>query len=618
MAKRYAAEDIQILQGLEAIRTRPSIYIGDTGPTGLHHLLHEAVDNAVDEFLDGHVDEVRVALLPDGAVVQDNGRGIPVEHHEQAGCSTLEAVFTRMHAGGKFKKGAYTSSIAGLNGIGTKAITALSTLTIATTVRDGKCWQQQYSQGKPTTKVQRVKSDLESGVRVEFHPDPAIFGEWKWQPRKVAAWLQDTAWLCPGLTVVMSQGDKTVRYHSPDGLAGLLRHETPEAVVQGDVVEIHVDGVVDAAFCWTDVEGEHWRSWVNVVNTPGHGVHVRGAQRAIQDFLQELSGQKIRGEDLRDGLVGAIHVRTLEPKFQGQTKQRLDNPEVETQVYGIVLQHLQDHRAALQDQCLALVARAKRIQDARQKFRAEQSAIKNVKVKRGARGLLPDKLVEAPDCTADERELYIVEGDSAGGTVKKARIRKKRGRGDHEYHYQEVFQLRGKVANAARKGEVEDLLKNQEVKDLITAIGAGIGDSFDLAKCRYRHVYLLADADPDGKHIVALLLGLFARYFPTLISAGIIRVVLNPLFMGVTTDRRVYGDSVEEVRAKLGGKQNIRITRFKGLGESNASDLQAYALHPKTRRVLQVEWDARHDAKLVQRYMGLDVTARREILGIVD
>lgn len=618
MAKRYSAQDIQVLQGLEAIRLRPGIYIGDVGPQGLHHLLHEAVDNAVDEFLDGHVDEIVVTLLPDGAVVQDNGRGIPVEHHEQADCSTLEAVFTRMHAGGKFKRGAYTTAIAGLNGIGTKAITALSTLTIATTVRDGKAWQQQYSQGKPTTKVQRIKSDLTAGVRIEFYPDPEIFGQWKWQPRKVATWLQDTAWLCPGLTIVLTSGDKTVRYHSPDGLAGLLAHETPDATIQGDVVEVHVAGVVDAAFCWTDLEGEHWRSWVNVVNTPGHGVHVKGATRAIQDFLQELSNQKIRGEDLRDGLVGAIHVRTMEPKFQGQTKQRLDNPEVETQVYEIVLEHLRDHRTELQDQCLAIVARAKRIQDARQKFRAEQSAIKNVKVKRGARGLLPDKLVEAPDCSPDERELYIVEGDSAGGTVKKARIRKKRGRGDHEYHYQEVFQLRGKVANAARKGEVEDLLKNQEVKDLITAIGAGIGDSFDLTKCRYRHVYLLADADPDGKHIVALLLGLFARYFPALISAGIIRVVLNPLFMGVTTDRRVYGDTVEEVRDKLGGKQNIRITRFKGLGESNAADLQAYALHPRTRRVMQVLWDERHDAVLVQRYMGLDVQARREILGIVD
>jgi DNA gyrase subunit B len=614
MAHKYSAEDIVTLSGIEHLRLRPALYIGDTGVDGLHHLLHEAVDNAIDEFLDGYVTCVNVTLLPTGAVVQDNGRGIPTEHHEQANCSTLEAVFTRLHTGGKFKKGAYTSAIAGLHGLGAKTVCALSSAMTATSVRDGKAWQQQYSKGKPTTQVVRVKSEQTAGVKVEFYPDVEIFGAWKWQPKRVATWLRDVAWLCRGLTVTLTVKDKTVEYRADDGLVGLLRHETTEATCQGDIITITTPEF-DLAWVWTDIEGEHWRSWVNVVNTPGHGTHVTGAKRAIADFL--LTDIKLRGEDLRDGLVGVVHAKVLEPKFQGQTKQRLENYEVEQAAHDTVTQYLQQHRQELQDLGLMIITRAKRIQDARQKFRAEQAAIKGVRTKRGARGILPDKLVEAPDCTVEERELFIVEGDSAGGTVKKARMLKRR-KGHQEYHYQEIFQLRGKVANASRKGELEDLLKNQEVKDLVTAIGTGVGDSFDLSKCRYGGIYLLADADPDGKHIVALLLSLFATHLPALIDADLVRVVLNPLFMGVSAKQRVYGDTTDDVRAKLPGKGDVRITRFKGLGESNAADLQVYALHPDTRRVLQVAWDQREDATLVQRYMGHDATARKEILGLIE
>lgn len=617
MAHKYSAEDIVTLSGIEHLRLRPALYIGDTGIDGLHHLLHEAVDNAVDEFLDGHVTEVEVTLLPTGAVVQDNGRGIPVEHHPQANCSTLEAVFTRLHTGGKFRKGAYTSAVAGLHGLGNKTICALSSNMVATSVRDGQAWQQQYAKGKPTTKVVKIKSEQKSGLKVEFFPDETIFGpDWKWQPKRVAAWLRDVAWLCRGLTVTLTVKDKTVTYHADDGLEGLLRHETAEAACQGDLIAIQTPEF-DMAWVWTDIEGEHWRSWVNVVNTPSHGTHVQGAKRAISDFLLSLTDIKLRGEDLRDGLVGAVHARVLEPKFQGQTKTRLENQEVEQAAYDVVTQYLTQHKQELQETGLAIIARAKRIQDARQKFRAEQAAIKGTRVKRGARGILPDKLIEAPDCTPEERELFIVEGDSAGGTVKKARVERQR-KGHGRYIYQEIFQLRGKVANASRKGEIEDLLKNQEIKDLVTAIGTGVGDSFDLGKCRYGGIYLLADADPDGKHIVALLLSLFATHLPALIDADLIRVVQNPLFMGVSAKQRVYGDSVEEVKGKLGNRGDIRITRFKGLGESNASDLQIYALHPDTRRIMQVAWDKREDATLVQKYMGHDAAARKEILGIVE
>lgn len=613
---KYGAQDIQILKGLEHVRRRPFMYIGDVGSKGYHHLLREVVDNAVDEFLDGHVTKVwvKVCTKTQQVEVRDNGRGIPVSIHPKAGISTLTAVFTKLHAGGKFGKGAYTAAVAGLHGIGVKAVNALSVSLTVWTKRKKKVWVQKFVRGEPVADVALSDRSLQKGTIVRFTPDSKVFNDVRWKPSQIAAWLRDTSYLCPGLKIRFTVDGKHQDYHAAGGLAEMLVAVTQEQELLADPIVLSTDAF-DLAFCWTDLEGEHWKSFVNVIHTPSHGAHVQGAKRAIADALNDL-GDRYRGEDLRDGLMGVVHARVLEPQFKGQTKVKLENTEVETAVYDAVRHYLQRYLAANSTVAKKLRDRAQRLQKARDKFRAEQKAIKGTRVKKGARGLLPGKLVEAPDCTPAERELFIVEGISAEGTVTAARVQLKRKKGK-AVHYQEVYPLRGKLANAARATDLAAIAKNQVVKDLFTAIGTGVGDAFDLRRSRCAAIYLLMDADPDGKHIAALLLSLFVRYMPDLIKADMLRVVQNPLFMGVTAKRRVYGNTIEEVKQQFSGKDKPIIRRFKGLGESNPTELQEYALDPATRSVLRVVWDVENDDRLVLKYMGTDSTARKELLGIV-
>jgi DNA gyrase subunit B len=620
MAKKatYSAQDIQILKGLEHVRKRPAMYIGGTDVKAYHHLLREVVDNGIDEHLDGHVTHVLVNIDTKTQVVEvrDNGRGIPVEKHPKAGISTLTAVFTKLHAGGKFGTGAYTSAVAGLHGIGVKAVNALSdSLDVWTCMKKGTVWHQHFTRGDPTTKVERSDRVMKStGTIVRFRPDTIIFGDAKWRPSKIAAWLHDIAYLCPGIHLRLTVDGQKITYHESGGLAALLEASTADQQLLNDPILLTTPDC-DVAVAWTDGEGESWRSFTNVISTPAHGTHVQGARKAITDALNAVGeGSRFRGEDLREGLVGAVHVRVLEPIFRGQTKSKLENPEVETKVYDALRQHLTKVFAQNPDLVKKLQDRAKRLQSAREKYKAEQQAIKGTKVKKGARGLLPHKLIEAPDCTPAERELFIVEGDSAGGSARAARIAfKKNGK---DVHFQEVYPLRGKLTNAARKQDLAAVAKNDSIKDLFTAIGTGVGDTFDIRRCRYNTIFLLADADPDGRHIVALLLSLFAQHMPELIRADMMRVVQNPLFMGVTAKQRVYGDTVEEIRAQCGDKALIR--RFKGLGESNPKELQEYAMDPKSREVLRVSWDDESDMRLILSYMGTDTEARRELLGIIE
>jgi DNA gyrase subunit B len=340
---------------------------------------------------------------------------------------------------------------------------------------------------------------------------------------------------------------------------------------------------------------------------------LEGVRKSIADVLNNGQSPKYRGEDLRDGIVGVLHARVLQPQFQGQTKERLENTDIEQSIYKTVLRYLQKYVIENTNVSKSILDHAKKLRDAKQAFRAAQKAIKGTKVKKGARGLLPGKLTEAPDCTPQERELFLVEGDGAGGTVIKARVTKKGNR-----HYQEVFPLRGKLLNTARKGGIEDLVNNKEIQNLFKAIGTGVGDRFDLAKCRYNEVFFLMDADPDGKHIISLLLALFAKHLPELIQEDILRIVDNPLFMGVSAKQRCYGATITEVRQQFGQGEKIQIRRFKGLGESNPEDLRIYAMDPKTRKVIRVLWGGDQDAELVLEYMGRDTTARKEILGVIE
>jgi len=619
--KHYAGDKIKILENLEPIRLRPAMYIGDTGPDGLHHVLEEVVSNAIDEFMDGHVTAVGVKIDTANqiAVVIDNGRGIPVSKHKKTGLPLLTAVLTKLHSGGKFGQGAYTSAVAGLHGIGIKATNALSEKLSVWTVQNGKVYHQTFERGEPTTKVNRAKVKMQAGTRIMFRPDPKIFKGAKFDVGRIRRRLQSIAYLCPGLVVEFKvDNEAPERFVADGGLADMLPVYMEE---HPDVAQLHEpivveEELVEVALVWTDAGTEWWSSFVNVTSTPEHGKHVSGVKKAIQKVLQDqaASGKygKLKGDYLREGVVGIVHAHVLEPEFRGQTKRSLQNREVEEQVQEIVESALRKFVAANPDVTKQLLERAVLLRDAKKKLREQQKAIREMKVKQGAKSILPGKLCEASDCSPDERELFIVEGTSAFGSARDARVTLK-----ENVHFQEILPLRGKVKNAAEVG-IDKILANAELTSVTQAVGTGIGPAFNLAKCRYKGIYLLMDADSDGKHIQALLLTFFAAHMPQLIEDGRLFVVESPLFMGVTAKQRVYGDTVEEVREQIKGNVKTRITRFKGLGESEAGDLQIYAMSPKTRKVFQVLWGGKKDQELVLAYMGKDPVHRKKILGVVE
>jgi len=621
MAKKrhYDANQIRILENLEPVRQSPAMYIGDTGSEGLHHIIEEVVANAVDEYMDGHVTAIGVKIDTEQQVVTviDNGRGIPVKKHKKTGLPMLTAVLTKLHSGGKFGHGAYTSAVAGLHGVGVKATNALSERLIVWTVQNEKVYQQTFERGEPVTKVKRSKRKMRFGTRIEFRPDYTIFKRAKLDPKLVRGRLRDIAYLCPGLTIEFKvNGDPIERFHAKDGLLDMLKTQTDGLAYLHDPIVVKEDAL-DAVVVWTDRGGpERWSSFVNVTHTPDHGVHVAGAKKAIQRVVTDHANGKmgrLRGEDIRDGMIAIVHAHVLKPEFRGQTKRSLQNHDVQEGVERVIDGAMRKFAAANPTSMEALLENAVYLRDERKKYRAKQKAVRGTKVAAGARNILPGKLCAAPDCPPDKRELYIVEGNGAFGTVKQARISLK-----GNTHYQEVLPLRGKVLNAARKGGVEEALKNTELSNIAQAIGTGIGPVFDLKKCRYRAIYLLMDADTDGHHIQALLLAFFAKHLSEIIEAGRLFVVNSPLFMGVTAKQRVFGDTAAEVREKLGNPRKLRITRFKGLGESGADALRVYAMNEKTRDTCQVVWGGKDDQDRVLLYMGLDAAARKELLDIVE
>jgi DNA gyrase/topoisomerase IV subunit B len=615
--KHYSAKDVRFLKGLEPVRIRPSMYIPDADMAGFHHLIKEVVDNGIDEFLDGHVNRIVVTVNTKTNVVQvrDNGRGIPVEKHPDTKESTLTGVFTRLHAGTKFGKGAYTSAIIGLHGIGVKATCALSENLQVWTVQRGKTYTQQFERGKPTSEVVIAEQKIKKGTAVVFRPDPQIFGDVKVNPKRIRKWLRDTAYLCPGLKITFKVDGKKEVFYAKKGLEDLCHLLTEgEELLHEFLVLQHKE--FDMVLVWANVEGEHWKSWVNVSPTPEHGTHVNGVKKAVQNVFSEHAGKRLKGEDIRDGLVGFVHAHVLEPKFRGQAKVRLENKDVGEWVQEIAENVLRRFVAENPVVAKSIIERAVELSKARTKFRSEQKAIKGTRVKSGAKGIMPDKLFECPDAPSEDRELFIVEGDSAAGTVVDGRVMLKQKKGK-PLHYQEVYALRGKLLNVARKEGLEGAMKNKEIEGLVKTLGTGVGPSFNIAKARHSKIFILTDADPDGKHIRSLLIVLFSKLFPQLIDDGLVHIVRNPLFRGVTPSKTAYGDTAEDVQKKL-GTSNCRISRFKGLGEMNPLDMRTSSLDPKTRDVVQVLWEDANDRDLVLEYMGPDASVRKEILGVVE
>jgi DNA gyrase subunit B/topoisomerase-4 subunit B len=594
----YGAADIQVLEGIDAVRKRPGMYIGGTGLDGLHHLLWEIVDNAADEVMNGHATSVGVTLHKSGdtLTVDDNGRGIPVGMHPKMKKSALEVILTTLHAGGKFDGSNYSSS-GGLHGVGSSAVNALSSKLEARIRREGKEWVQHYRRGRPRAPVEAVGPARGTGTRITFTPDKSIFEDTTYDPERIRTRLEVKSYLHKGVRFVFrDQVNKVTHELRHDGGvidyldALVLMHEV-RPVLEAPFTLEKANGIqIDLALTWTDAPRERVRSFVNGIPTRDGGTHEQGLKdaliKALRSFIDAHAlaprGMTLTAEDLREGLIAVLSLRVPEPQFQGQTKNRLNNPDVrgavDSSVRAVLEQWLHDHRS----QGEALVERA--MQAARARIASRQAA-KKVRRKSATSGRLnlPGKLADCSSRNPDDCELFIVEGDSAGGSAKQARDRKT----------QAILPLRGKVLNA-EQATLKRILANEQLSNVVTALGCGLGTDFREDRLRYGRIILLMDADSDGSHIATLLLTFFYRYLRRLIEGGYVYLALPPLYrinVGKKTHWALDDNDKARILASLPSRAKPEITRFKGLGEMNPKTLFSTTLDPESRRLIQVSLD---------------------------
>src|SRR6187200_2160472 len=573
----YTAKDITVLEGLEPVRKRPGMYIGGVGSTGLHHLVSETLDNSIDEAMNGHASNIRVTLHKDGSsiTIEDDGRGIPVDVHPKTKKSAVEVIFTMLHAGGKFEAGNYKTA-GGLHGVGASVVNALSKELVARVRRDGAEWEVRFKQGQPVGPLKKLGAARGTGTTVFFRPDSTIFPKVEFDPEVIKQRLEVSSYLHKGLKIVFedeSKKEKQVFQHN-EGLADYLKtilrertatpvHESPFTVTK-DSDETNLR--IDLALQWTQSTDEHVRSYVNGIPTGSGGTHENGFRsglgKAVRNFIEthNLSpkGVTLTAEDIREGLVAVLSVFVQEPQFQGQTKDRLNNPEVMSAVDSQVrpaLEHWLNTNISVAESIIARVILAAR---AREASRAAQQEVTRKSATSG-RLTLPGKL---SDCTApgrEDSEIFIVEGDSAGGSSKQGRDRSR----------QAILPLRGKVLNV-ESASLAKVLENKELSDLVVALGCGIGKGFDIKRLRYGRVIILADADSDGHHIATLLLTFIYRHIPHLMREGKIFLAQPPLYridVGKETHWALDDKHKDDIVKKIGGRGKPEITRFKGLGE---------------------------------------------------